>query len=269
MNENNSLQIFDNPEFGKVRVIEKDGEPWFVLKDVCETFGETNHRRVSGRLDDDEKGVSQIATLGGNQNMTIINESGLYSALFIMQPKKARNVDIEYIESRQKQLKKFKRWVTNEVIPSIRKHGAYMTPEKLEEVLLNPDTLIQLAQNLKTEQEARKKAEKELAFKNDVIQGLVDDIPLADKRRRISQIIRKGCLDPHVLGIRWNMLYNEFEMKHHMNLDKRMQSEPKIKTKIEFIDKKLNMIPELYDVCCKLYTGEYKKLMKELECATV
>lgn len=163
---------------------------------------------------------------------------------------------------------KFQAKIADEVIPTIRKHGAYMTPEKLEEVLLNPDTLIQLAQNLKLEQEARKKAEKELEFKNDVIQGLVDDIPLADKRRRISQIIRKGCRDPHVLGIRWNMLYNEFEMKHHMNLDKRMQSEPKIKTKIEFIDKKLNMIPELYDVCCKLYTGEYKKLMKELECAT-
>ena len=163
---------------------------------------------------------------------------------------------------------KFQAKIADEVIPTIRKHGAYMTPEKLEEVLLNPDTLIQLAQNLKTEQEARKKAEKELAFKNNVIQGLVDEIPLTDKRRRISQIIRKGCLDPHVLGIRWNMLYNEFEMKHHMNLDKRMQSEPKIKTKIEFIDKKLNMISELYDVCCKLYTGEYKKLMKELECAT-
>lgn len=163
---------------------------------------------------------------------------------------------------------KFQSKIANEILPTIRKHGAYMTPEKLEEVLLNPDTLIQLAQNLKLEQEARKKAEKELAFKNDVIQGLVDDIPLADKRRRISQIIRKGCLDPHVLGIRWNMLYNEFEMKHHMNLDKRMQSDAKIKTKIEFIDKKLNMIPELYDVCCKLYTGEYKKLMKELECAT-
>ena len=242
MNENNSLQIFNNPEFGKVRVIEKDGEPWFVGKDVAEVLGYSNPRKAI--IDH---------SIGREQNPVFINESGLYSLI---------------LSSKMPDAKKFKRWVTNEVIPSIRKHGAYMTPEKLEEVLLNPDTLIQLAQNLKTEQEARKKAEKELAFKNDVIQGLVDDIPLADKRRRISQIIRKGCLDPHMLGIRWNMLYNEFEMKHHMNLDKRMQSDAKIKTKIEFIDKKLNMIPELYDVCCKLYTGEYKKLMKELECAT-
>lgn len=257
MNENNSLQIFDNPEFGKVRVIEKDGEPWFVGKDVAEVLGYSNPRKaIIDHVDMEDKmdGVTIRDSIGREQNPVFINESGLYSLI---------------LSSKMPDAKKFKRWVTNEVIPSIRRHGAYMTPEKLEEVLLNPDTLIQLAQNLKAEQEARKKAEKELAFKNDVIQGLVDDIPLADKRRRISQIIRKGCLDPHVLGIRWNMLYNEFEMKHHMNFDKRMQSEPKIKTKIEFIDKKLNMIPELYDVCCKLYTGEYKKLMKELECATM
>lgn len=257
MNENNSLQIFNNPEFGKVRVIEKDGEPLFVGKDVAEVLGYSNPRKaIIDHVDMEDKmdGVTIRDSIGREQNPVFINESGLYSLI---------------LSSKMPDAKKFKRWVTNEVIPSIRRHGAYMTPEKLEEVLLNPDTLIQLAQNLKAEQEARKKTEKELAFKNDVIQGLVDDIPLADKRRRISQIIRKGCLDPHVLGIRWNMLYNEFEMKHHMNLDKRMQSEPKIKTKIEFIDKKLNMIPELYDVCCKLYTGEYKKLMKELECATV
>lgn len=259
MNENNSLQIFDNPEFGKVRVIEKDGEPWFVGKDVAEVLGYSNlNEAIKDHVDNEDKlnskTLSSFKLNLGQRGGWLINESGLYSLILLSKMPDAR---------------RFKRWVTNEVIPSIRRHGAYMTPEKLEEVLLNPDTLIQLAQNLKAEQEARKKAEKELAFKNDVIQGLVDDIPLADKRRRISQIIRKGCLDPHVLGIRWNMLYNEFEMKHHMNLDKRMQSEPKIKTKIEFIDKKLNMIPELYDVCCKLYTGEYKKLMKELECATV
>ena len=255
MNENNSLQIFDNPEFGKVRVIEKDGEPWFVGKDVAEILQYNEpHKAIQRHVDEDDRMKHPITdSTGRKQDSWFINESGLYSLI---------------LSSKMPDARRFKRWVTNEVIPSIRKHGAYMTPEKLEEVLLNPDTLIQLAQNLKLEQEARKKAEKELAFKNDVIQGLVDDIPLADKRRRISQIIRKGCLDPHVLGIRWNMLYNEFEMKHHMNLDKRMQSDAKIKTKIEFIDKKLNMIPELYDVCCKLYTGEYKKLMKELECAT-
>lgn len=129
------IQIFKNEQFGQIRMLDKDGEPWFVLKDVCESFGETNYRRVSGRLDDDEKGVSQISTPGGKQNMTIINESGLYSALFAMQPEKARGMDDQYIETRQKQLKAFKHWVTADVLPSIRKHGEYMSPRKAQQRL--------------------------------------------------------------------------------------------------------------------------------------
>ena len=124
----NEPMVFDNPDFGSIRTVEIDSEPWFVLNDICEAFGEKNYRRVSSRLDNDEKGVSQISTLGGNQNMTIVNEPGLYSALFYMQPEKARNVSEKYIEDRKKQLKKFKRWVTSEVLPSIRKTGGYAVP---------------------------------------------------------------------------------------------------------------------------------------------
>lgn len=125
----NEMQVFSNPEFGSIRTIKVNGEPWFVLKDVCEAFGETNYRRVASRLEDDEKGVSQIFTPGGKQNMTIVNESGLYSALFAMQPEKARGVDNEYIVKRQTQLRQFKRWVTHDVLPSIRKTGGYMIPQ--------------------------------------------------------------------------------------------------------------------------------------------
>lgn len=125
----NELKIFENPEFGKVRTVAIDGEPWFALKDVCQAFGETNYRRVASRLDEDEKGVSQIDTPGGKQSMTIVNESGLYAALFAMQPEKARGVSQAHIEHRQAKLKAFKRWVTSEVLPSIRKTGSYMTPQ--------------------------------------------------------------------------------------------------------------------------------------------
>ena len=151
----NELMIFDYN--GKeVRTVEIDGANWWVLKDVCEVFGEQNYRRVSARIDEDEKGVSQMNTPGGNQNMIIVNEAGLYSLLFAMQPEKARGVDDEYILQRQEQLKQFKRWVTHEVLPSIRKHGAYMTPDKLEEVLLSPDTIIKIATALKEEQNKNK-----------------------------------------------------------------------------------------------------------------
>lgn len=157
----NELKIFNNPDFGELRTVEIGGEPWIVLKDVCQAFGETNYRRVSGRLDDDEKGVSQISTPGGVQNMTVVNESGLYSALFLMQPEKARGVEEEYIAKRQAQLKKFKRWVTSDVLPSIRKHGMYATTETVENMLADPDTAIRLLNEIKAEREKRAELEAE------------------------------------------------------------------------------------------------------------
>ena len=138
-------------------------EPWFVAKDVCEYFGEANYRRATSALELDEKGVSQIATPGGLQNMTIVNESGLYSLLFSMQPQKARGVSEDYISLRQEKLSKFKRWVTHEVLPSIRKHGAYMTPETLKQALLNPDTLLDLALRLKSSMETVERQKMQIA----------------------------------------------------------------------------------------------------------
>jgi len=153
----NELKIFENKEFGQVRTVEIDNTPYFVGKDVCEAFGDTNYRRSLAALDEGDKGVSQIDTPGGKQNMVIVNESGLYSLLFQMQPQKAKGVSQNdlAIEERIQKLKRFKHWVTSEVLPSIRKHGAYMTPEKIEEVLLNPDTIIRLATDLKAEREQR------------------------------------------------------------------------------------------------------------------
>lgn len=143
------LQIFKNPEFGEIRTIEKDGEPWFVGKDVAAALGyERPTKAILDHVDDEDKDEVPIQdSIGRSQNTPIINESGLYSLV---------------LSSKLPTAKKFKRWVTNEVIPSIRKHGAYMTPETLEKVLLSPDTLMQLAQNLKDEQEKRKALEAQI-----------------------------------------------------------------------------------------------------------
>lgn len=142
------LQIFNSPEFGAIRTIEKDGEPWFVGKDVAVVlgYGDTD-QALRKHIDDEDKLTRRFDGSGQNRQMTIINESGLYSLV---------------LSSKLPTAKKFKRWVTNEVIPSIRKHGAYMTPETLEKVLLSPDTLMQLAQNLKDEQEKRKALEAQI-----------------------------------------------------------------------------------------------------------
>ena len=131
----NNLQVFSNPEFGQVRTVVKDGEPWFVAKDVCDALELTNPTMALERLDDDERAKFNLGRQG---ETNMVNEYGLYNLI---------------LGSRKPEAKTFKRWITHEVIPSIRKHGAYLTPAKLEEVLLNPDTIIQLAQNLKAEQE--------------------------------------------------------------------------------------------------------------------
>lgn len=136
----NNLQVF-NYNGNEVRTIQKDGEPWWVLKDVCEVLGLSSPHKVFDRLDEDEKGRNQIPTPGGEQEMTVINESGLYNVI---------------LRSDKPEAKPFRKWVTSEVLTSIRKHGAYMTPETLEQAILNPDMMIKLCTALKDEQDKNK-----------------------------------------------------------------------------------------------------------------
>lgn len=112
------IQVFEY-QSNKVRTVDMDGAPWFVLKDVCEVLGLGNSRMVSDRLDEDEKGVSKIDTLGGVQNVTIINESGLYNVI---------------LRSDKPEAKPFRKWVTSEVLPSIRKTGSYTMPKLSKEM---------------------------------------------------------------------------------------------------------------------------------------
>lgn len=135
------LQVFTNPAFGQVRVIERDGEPWFIAADVCNGLKVNNSRQALSRLDDDEKADVILNDGSQNRRMNIINEPGLYSLV---------------LSSRKKEAKAFKRWITHEVVPAIRKHGGYLTPEKVQEALMNPDVLIDLATRLKAEQERNK-----------------------------------------------------------------------------------------------------------------
>lgn len=117
----NDLKIFENKEFGEIRTVVKDGEPWFVGKDVAEILGHSNPQRaLRDYIDDDDKGVTKIVTPGGTQTMAIINESGLYSLI---------------LSSKLPNAKKFKKWVTSEVLPSIRKTGGYQKPLTPQEMM--------------------------------------------------------------------------------------------------------------------------------------
>lgn len=135
----NELEIFKNEEFGEIRTVVIENEPWFVGKDIAFVLGYSNSRKaIIDHVDDEDKGVTKCDTLGGSQDLTVINESGLYSLI---------------LSSKLPTAKKFKHWVTSEVLPTIRKHGAYMTDEKAFDVLHNAgglaDLLQQAAEQLK------------------------------------------------------------------------------------------------------------------------
>lgn len=137
---NSNLMIFENPEFGELRSLRMNGEPWFVGRDVAMALGygkgKSLNNAVSKHVDDEDKGVTEMMTPGGKQNVIIINESGLYSLI---------------LSSKLERAKKFKRWVTAEVLPSIRKHGAYMTDSLLDALEAHPEAVPEYLNRLRSE----------------------------------------------------------------------------------------------------------------------
>ena len=132
----NALEVFEY-KGTNVRTVERDGEVWFVAKDVCDVLELDNVTEALRGLDDDERNTLRITEGNrGNPNTNVINEPGLYALV---------------LKSRKAEAKDFSRWVRHEVLPAIRKHGGYLTPAKMEEVILNPDVIIRLAQELKVE----------------------------------------------------------------------------------------------------------------------
>lgn len=136
------LEVFRNAGF-EIRGGLIDGEPYFVAKDICDALDIRNHRDALSRLDDDEKGVASTDTLGGKQDVSTVNESGLYRLI---------------MRSDKPEAKPFQKWVTSEVLPTIRKHGAYATADTLERMIANPDFAISLLETLKTERTEKEKA---------------------------------------------------------------------------------------------------------------
>jgi len=125
------LQIFNNPEFGEIRIVERDGEPWFVGKDIAVALGYSNPRdALANHVDDEDKATVAIHDGSQNRNVTIISESGVYSLIFSSKLEKA---------------KQFKRWVTAEVLPSIRKQGGYLTPEAADRLTVVVQERVQAA----------------------------------------------------------------------------------------------------------------------------
>lgn len=197
----NEMKVFENPEFGKVRTIEIDGEPWFVGKDIAVVLGYSNTKdALSRHIDDEDRRWSRIATPSGEQEMTIINESGLYSLI---------------ISSKLPNAKKFKKWVTSDVLPSIRKYGLYAKYELLE----NPDLLIELATKYKEEKEKRKALEVENELQRQVIE---DYEPKVDYYQTIlhsedTLTVTQIAADYSISANRLNRILNEEKIQHNVN----------------------------------------------------
>lgn len=259
------VTVFKNPvhsEFGELRTVEIDGEPWFVGKDVAAALGYTNSRdAIATHVFADDKGVESIDTLGGRQKMTIINESGLYALVF---------------GSRLKIAKEFKHWVTSEVIPSIRKNGAYIRNQEN----MTPAEIV--ARGLIAAQKIIEEREKEIvhlnnrcgrltqtiAEKQDVINAISRNVPAPTKRMMLNRVMRRRS--PELAQSRWSYLYARFDEIYHKNVKIRMKNynaEPghrKCYSILDFIEKVLNMLDELYDLAVKLFESDFTQLMQEM-----
>lgn len=181
-------RVFENEEFGSVRTIMLEGEPWFVSADVCRALQIKNPRDAVERLDSDEKNTVVLNDgIPGNPNVTVVNEPGLYTLV---------------LGSRKPEARRFKRWITHEVIPSIRKHGAYMTTDTVEHMLQDPAWSIRLLQEIQSEREKsaqlalKIEADRPKVEFADAVEVAANSIPIGEKAKRIGQTGVKASPSP-------------------------------------------------------------------------
>lgn len=179
-----NIQVFEYRN-SKVRTVDMDGEAWFVLKDVCAVLGISNNRMAAGRLDDDEKGVSLIDTLGGKQEMVIVNESGLYHVI---------------LRSDKPEAAPFRRWVTNDVLPTIRKTGSYNAPQLTRSQLL-ATALIAAHEELE-EKDKQIETMKPKALFADAVSASSQSILVGEMAKLLSQNGVQKSMELHLFEIK-------------------------------------------------------------------
>ena len=171
-----NLEVFKNEEFGEVRTVLIDNEPYFVGKDVAKILGYSNPRKaLLDHVDNEDKGVTKCDTLGGMQELTVINESGLYSLI---------------LSSKLPNAKKFKHWVTSEVLPAVRKHGMYA----IDDLIANPDLGIAALNALKEEREKNKKLEEKAMIQSQQISEMIPKASYYDVVLNCKDLVSIGSI---------------------------------------------------------------------------
>lgn len=258
----NEIVVFTNKDFGSVRMIYIDGEPYFVGKDIAEILGYSNSRKaLLDHVDEDDKtdGVTIRDSIGREQTPVLINESGLYSLI---------------LSSKLPSAKRFKRWVTSEILPTIRKTGGYVNNENLFVDTYLPfadeNTKLLFSTTLETirqQNELISKQQKEISYKQDLINGLTEDLPIYEKADIINRICKRAYGG---YANRYKELYKCFRENYHIDLIKRCQNynDEQLKKKDELTiiryAEKFGFIDDLYSCCVKLYETEIKEILEQL-----
>lgn len=255
----NELKVFENDLF-KVGVKLEDGTVLFDVENVakCLGFSQNKNNKVYIRWETVNKYLSKYLSQDVGKG-DLIPESLVYKLAF-----KASNDVAE----------QFQDWLAIDVIPKIRKTGGYVANEDLFINTYLPyadettKTLFKgTLETVRKQNELIQNQRKEIEYKEDVIIGLVDTITLAEKRQILNRVVRSGGINK--AKDRWNELYKQFESKYHINIKVRLEryneeNKPKLKGKLDYIDKVMNKIPELYEIACKLYENDVKSLVEEL-----
>ena len=211
MNEN-GIQVW-NYESSEIRTVQVNGEPWFVLSDVCKVLEISNSRNISSRLEPDEKGVTLVDTLGGAQQMTIINESGLYTVI---------------LRSDKPQAKPFRKWVTSEVLPSIRKHGSYSVQSQFADLSPQLQVLIQMETRQKQIEARQAEQATALAGLEQKIQNTCEVIALdktawrKDSEHLINKIARATGEGYGGIRLVYEEIYRSIESRAGVSLNTRL-----------------------------------------------
>lgn len=252
-----NLKMFSNTEFGELGVMVIDGKEYFPATQCAKLLGYKNPQEA---VREKCKGVRKMLTptAGGSQEANYIHEGDLYRLI---------------VSSKLPAAEKFERWIFDEVLPTIRKTGGYVSDD---EAFINTylpyadeETRSMFRTTLSTvrkQNEIIKQQKAEILHKEDVIVGLVDEISLAEKRQILNRVVRYNHANYRE---RWALLYREFENKYHIDLSRRLatyneQNSPKCKNKIDYIDRVLGKIPELYELAAKLYENDVKALVQEM-----